>query len=132
EKKELQGQILDLDNKLKDVERTHNDRNREVQTLGQEIKMLNSHLNLKERKIQDLENKLVKSDQDLDVKLANTAKELQVSKQQVKDLLEENRTIRQQISDLSSTSTGYEDLVRRKEGELSVLRGDVKKYESER
>ncbi|KAK2807657.1 hypothetical protein FQN51_000094 [Onygenales sp. PD_10] len=132
EKKDLQGQISRLNNQLQDVENTHQKRDDEVNDLSQEIKMLNSHLSLKERKLQDLEAKLLKSDQDLDIKLANTSKELAVSKKQVKDLLDENRSIRQQISDLSSTSTGYEELVRRKEGELSVLRGDVKRFESQK
>ncbi|KAG5291863.1 myosin [Histoplasma ohiense] len=132
EKKELQGQITELEKQLQDIENNHQKRDSEVDRLSQEVKMLNSHLSLKERKLQDLEAKLLKSDQNLDIKLADATKELQFSRKQVKDLVEENRSIRQQISDLSSTSTGYEELVRRKEGEISILRGDVKKLESEK
>ncbi|QSS58435.1 myosin [Histoplasma capsulatum] len=132
EKKELQGQITELEKQLQDIENNHQKRDSEVDRLSQEVKMLNSHLSLKERKLQDLEAKLLKSNQNLDIKLANATKELQFSRKQVKDLVEENRSIRQQISDLSSTSTGYEELVRRKEGEISILRGDVKKLESEK
>ncbi|EER41352.1 myosin type II heavy chain [Histoplasma capsulatum H143] len=132
EKKELQGQITELEKQLQDIENNHQKRDNEVDRLSQEVKMLNSHLSLKERKLQDLEAKLLKSDQNLDIKLADATKELQFSRKQVKDLVEENRSIRQQISDLSSTSTGYEELVRRKEGEISILRGDVKKLESEK
>lgn len=132
EKKELQDQLSELDRQLHDVQKTHQKRNDEREDLTKEVKMLNSHLSLKDRKLQELENKLLKSDQDLDVKLANTTKELQVSKKQVKEILEENRSIRQQISDLSSTSTGYEEMLRRKEGELSILRGDANKHESEK
>ncbi|KGY15265.1 hypothetical protein PABG_11849 [Paracoccidioides brasiliensis Pb03] len=132
EKKELQIQISELHAQLNDIENNHRKRDDEVDGLSQEIKMLKSHLSLKEQKLQDLEDKLLKTDQDLGIELANAAKELQVSKKQVKDLIEENKSIRQQISDLSSTSTGYEELVRRKEGEITILRGDVKKLESEK
>lgn len=132
EKKDLLEQIDELDGQLEDVEKDHSEKDGQFEKLNQEIKMLNSHLSLKERKLQDLESKLLKSDQDLDVKLAHATKELSVSKKQIKELVDENRQIRQQISDLSSTSTGYEDLVRRKESELSILRGDLKRHESEK
>ena len=94
--------------------------------------MLQSHLSLKERKLQDLEAKLLKTDQDLDIKLAASQKEVQSGKNQIKELLDENRQIRQQISDLSATSTSYEDLIRRKESELAILKTDLKNYENDR
>lgn len=132
EKKDLQEEVDELDGQLDSIEKTHSERDEKVESLAQEVRMLNSQLSLKERKLQELEGKLLKTDQDLDVKLANTTKELNISKKQVKDLLEENRSIRQQISELSSTSTGYEDLVRRKESELTILRGDLRRHESEK
>lgn len=132
EKRELQERLLELNDKLKEVENTHQERDTQVHNLSQEIKMLQSHLSLKDRKLHDLEAKLLKSDQDLDIKLANTTKELDISKKKIKELIEENRSIRQQIADLSSTSTGYEEMLRRKEGELSVLRNDLKKHETDR
>jgi myosin protein heavy chain len=132
EKKELQEQVDELDGQLEHIDKTRSEKDGQLDKVQQEIKMLNSHLSLKDRKLQDLEAKLLKSDQDLDVKLANTTKELQVSKKQVKELLDDNRQIRQQISELSSTSTGYEDLLRRKESELVVLKGDLKKFESDK
>lgn len=46
--------------------------------------------------------------------------------------MDENRKFRDQLSDLSTTSTGYEDLIRRKESELSLLHADLKKLELER
>ncbi|KAH6661885.1 hypothetical protein EV126DRAFT_437096 [Verticillium dahliae] len=47
-------------------------------------------------------------------------------------LLHENRNIQQQLSQLSKTSTDYEDLVRKKESELTFIRSENKKYELER
>lgn len=132
EKKDLQDQISELDSKLAEIESTHKDKDTEFESLSQEVKVLNSHLSLKERKLQELESKLLKTDQDLDIKLSNTTQELQVSKTQIKDLLEENRLVRQQISELSSTSTGYEEMLRHKESELSILRGDMKNSEADK
>lgn len=57
---------------------------------------------------------------------------MQGSQKQIRELVDENRNLRDQLSDLSSTSTGYEDLVRRKESELSVLHADLKKLDLER
>ncbi|KAJ5573958.1 Myosin tail [Penicillium hispanicum] len=132
EKKDLQARQEELDMKLAEAEGQFSGKNGQIQELNQEIKMLQSHLSLKERKLQDLEAKLLKVDQDLDVKLANTTKELDKSKKQVRELVDENRSIRQQISELSSTSTGYEDLLRRKESEMTVLRNDAKKHDEDK
>ncbi len=132
EKKDLQQEIEELDNRLAEVAKNHSAKDGRVEALDQEIRVLNSQLSLKDRKLQELEAKVLKTDQDLDFKLANTTKELSVSKKQVRDLLEETRSTRQHLSELSSTSTDYEDLVRRKESELAMLRGDLKRHESEK
>jgi myosin heavy chain 9/10/11/14 len=129
DKKQLQDRLSEMDSELKEMENTHFERGSQVQDLTQEIKMLQSQVSLKDRKLQDLEAKLLKSDQDLDVKLAKTSKELEASRRQVKDLFDENKSIRQEIAELSRTSTGYEEMIRRKEGELTVLRNDTKRHE---
>ncbi|EKV12974.1 Myosin type II heavy chain, putative [Penicillium digitatum PHI26] len=132
EKKNLQSRAKELDSKLSEMELQFSGKNCQIQKLDQEINILQSHLSLKDRKLQDLEARMLKTDQDLDIKLANTSKELEKSKKQICDLSEENRSIRDQISELSSTSTGYEDLLRRKESEIAVLRNDVQKHEEEK
>ncbi|KAF2264226.1 hypothetical protein CC78DRAFT_495657 [Lojkania enalia] len=132
EKRDLEDQISQLNQQLQGLEQARSERTQAEESLNQEIKMLKSHLGLKERKLQDLEMKLLKTDQDLDVKLAASTKELQASKRQIKELFDENRQIRQQISDISSTSSSYEDLIRRKESELAILKSDLRKYESDR
>ncbi|KAF3480115.1 uncharacterized protein GIQ15_05462 [Arthroderma uncinatum] len=132
EKKELQDRISDMEKQLKSVEAAHEKYDDKIENLNQEVRTLNSHLSLKDRKLQDLEAKLLTSDQQLDLELANTTKELHSSKKQIKELLDQNREIQKQITDLSSTSTGYEELVRRKEGEVAVLKADLKKHEFEK
>lgn len=132
EKNELQSSLQNLEARFAEAEGQFSGKNGQIQELNQEIKMLQSHLSLKDRKLQELEAKLLKTDQDLDIKLANTSKELDKSKKQVRDLLSENQSIRQQINELSSTSTSYEDLLRRKESEMAVLRNDAKKHDEDR
>jgi myosin heavy chain 9/10/11/14 len=132
EKQELNQQIDELDHQLTELEHAKIQRSEEEERLTQEVRMLNSQLSLKDRKLQDLEAKLLKTDQDLDIKLAQSAREVNASKTQIKELFDENRQIRQQMSELSATSTSFEDLIRRKESELAVLRSENKKYESDR
>ncbi|KAL9130423.1 MAG: hypothetical protein Q9217_001390 [Psora testacea] len=132
DKHDLLGQVAELDERIGDIEQAKSARNQEKEDLARDNKMLQSQLQLQERKVSDLEGKLLKTDQELDVKLAATAKDLQVSRKQIKDLLEENRQTRQQLRDLSTTSTGYEDLMRRKESEIALLKADQQRYDAER
>ena len=132
EKKDLMDQISELDERIKVIEQTKSEKAEKTETLERDIKMLQSQLHLQERKVSDMEAKLLKTDQDLDIKLASTTKDLQASRKQIKDLLDDNRQIRQQVVDLSTTSTNYEDMVRRKESEIAVLKGDQKRHETEK
>lgn len=132
EKTDLIDRIAELDAHLAEVEKTKSMRSEQEEALQQEIRMLQSQLSLRERKVQDLEAKLLKNDQDLDLKLATATKDLAGSKKQVRDLLDENRSIRQQMSDLSTTSASFEDVIRRKDSELAILKTDLKKFQDDR
>lgn len=132
DKNELLDKISDLDHRIGENERARSEKNDRHEVIIQSNKMLESQLHLQERKVSDLEDKLLKTDQDLDIKLATTTKDLQFSRKQVKDLLDDNRQCRQQLQELSSTSTGYEDMMRRKESEIAVLRSDQKRQDAER
>ncbi|KAI9047021.1 hypothetical protein LZ554_009095 [Drepanopeziza brunnea f. sp. 'monogermtubi'] len=132
EKKELAEKIEHINGELQELSNLQSQRSAEESRLTKEVNMMQSQLSLKERKISDLEGKLLKVDHDLDVKFANTTKDLQATRHREQDLLNENHRVKQQLSELTATSTGYEDLVRRKESELAVLRADNRKYESER
>ena len=132
EKSELAGRVDDLERAIDDITKAQSDRSEQEAVLEDEIKMLQSQLSLKERKVRDLEAKLLKTDQDLEVKLMTSQKELQASRGKVSQLSGENREIQQRLAQLSKTSTDYEDLVRKKESELALLRSDNKKFEMER
>ena len=132
EKTELNDRISELDAHLEEVERSRSQRTEEEERLTQETRMLQSQLSLRDRKMKDLEAKLLENDQELDIKLSAANKELQGTKKQVRDLIDENRSVRQQISDLSSTSASFEDVIRRKDSELAILKTDLKKYQDDR
>ena len=131
EKRDLLDQITNLNEKISDIERASHDRTSQHDELVQSKKMLQSQLNLQERKVSDLESKLLKTDQDLDIKLAATTKDLQVTRSSMRNVLDENRQIQQQLQDLSTTSTSYEDMMRRKESEIAVLRAEQKSLDGE-
>lgn len=132
EKTELAGRVLDLEQAIEDVSNSQNERSEQEAMLEEELKMLESQLAIKDRKARDLEGKLLKTDQDAEVKVYAAQKEVQSYKTKQQQLIAENRDVHQQLSTLSKTSTDYEDLVRKKESELALLRGDNKKYEMER
>ena len=132
EKTHLADQNREFERRIEEIERTRSEKAQRTEDLIRDNKMLESQLQLQKRKVTDLETKLLKTDQDLDVKLASTKKDLQGTQKQVKELLDENRQIRKELSELSATSTGYEDLVRRKESEITVLKSDQKRLEAER
>ena len=132
DKHELLDKISDLDDRINENEKARLEKEDRHDGLVQNNKMLESQLHLQERKVSDLERRLLETDQDLDIKLTTATKDLNFSRKQVKDLLDENRQIRQQLQELSSTSTGYEDMMRQKESEIAVLRSDQKRYDAER
>ena len=132
EKQELAQRVANLESEIDDISQRQSERSEQEAVLEDEIKMLQSKLAMKDRKAKDLESKLLKVDQDLEVKLHTAQKELQSAKARESQLRGENRDIHQQLSQLSKTSTDYEDLVRKKESELAILRRDNKQYEAER
>ncbi|OMP84060.1 Myosin type-2 heavy chain 1 [Diplodia seriata] len=132
EKQELVNQITELELQVSELENSRTQRTAAEEKLQQELNMLNSHLSLKDKKLRDLEEKMLKNDQELDIKLANATKDLTSAKKQVKDLIDENREVRKQMTDLSNSATSYEDLVRRKDSELAILKSENRQYESDR
>lgn len=132
DKDDLGTRLQDLDSQLQDMHQMRERKSQAEESLESEIKVLQSQLGMKERKVSDLEAKLVQTDHELDLKLSSATSENTSFKARVKELIEENRGIRQQMSELSSTSTSFEDLIRRKDSELAILKTDLKKYQDDR
>jgi len=130
EKQHLTDRLAEMDLKLEELSHAQSQRSSAESKLSQEVQMLQSQVSLKDRKTQELEKRLLQIDQDLDIKLARATKDLQSSRSREQELLQEMKKVQQQLAELSSTSTGYEDLVRRKESELAILRSDNRKYEA--
>lgn len=132
EREGLAGRVEELEAKLQEVERMKSLRSEEEEALQTEIRMLQSQVSLKERKMGDLEAKMLENDSRLDAELSSAKHDLQGSKKQVRDLLDENRSIRQQMSDLSSTCASFEDVIRRKDSDHAILKTDLKKFQDDR
>ncbi|KAL0475356.1 P-loop containing nucleoside triphosphate hydrolase protein [Neurospora intermedia] len=132
EKSELANRIADLERQIVEISQKQSERSEQETALENELKMLQSQLSLKDRKVKDLESKLLRIDQDSDVKLLATEKELQIAKSKNEQLTTENTQFQQQLTQLSKTSTSYEDLIRKKESELAILRSENKQLATER
>lgn len=132
EKTQLVAKAVELEEAVQDISQKQSERSEQEAALEDEIKVLQNQLAVKDRKTQDLEAKLLKSDQDFEVKLHTAQKELESTKRGESQLRQEHEAFQQQLSQLSKTSTDYEDLVRSKESELALLRGEKRKFETER
>lgn len=132
EKSNLSAKSVELEDAVKEISQKQSERSEQEAALADEIKVLQSQLNLKDRKAQDLEAKLLQLDQDVEVKLRAAQKESDAAKLRESRLSQENKDVKHQLSQLSKTSTDYEDLVRSKESELALLRSDKRKFETER
>ncbi|EFZ03771.1 myosin [Metarhizium robertsii] len=132
EKSKLSAKSVELENAVKEISRKQSERSEQEAALADEIKVLQSQLSVKDRKVQDLEGKLLQLDQDTEVKLRAAQKEAEAAKLRESRLSQENKDVKHQLSQLSKTSTDYEDLVRSKESELALLRSDKRKFETER
>ena len=131
EKAELIDQVSKLDQRINEVEGSKADSRTLHEKLDQENRILQSQLHLQERKMSEIEAKAVRNDQELEIKLMSTSKDRQKSHLQVKELLSDNSQIRQQLSQLSSTSTSYEDVIRRKDSEIALLKNDQARFDGE-
>lgn len=132
EKEKLAGRVRELDAELADMSHRQSERSEQEKALAEQVKMLESQLALKDRKARDLEGKLLRIDQDAEVKLAAAQRELQTLRSREQRLLRENHDVQNQLSQLSKTSTDYEDVVRKKESELAILRNDNKALQMEK
>ena len=132
EKSELDERISTLGTSISEITQKQSERSAAESALEGEVRMLQSQLALKDRKTKDLESKLLKVDQDLEVNLHTARRELETIKTRESRISRENSEFQDRLAQLAKTSTDYEDLVRQRESELALLRNDSKKFESER
>ncbi|KAM0474344.1 hypothetical protein ACHAPX_007680 [Trichoderma viride] len=132
EKTRLSARAVELETAIDDLTQKQSEHSDKEAAMEGGIKMLQSQLALKDRKTKDLEDKLLKIDQDLEVKLFTAQKDLDAAKMRETRLARENQEVHEQLAELSKTSTDYEDLVRSKESELALLRDDKRQSEAER
>ena len=95
------------------------------ENLQQEVKMLNSQLGLKERKIHDLEGKVLKADQESNVKITEMTKELQSAKRQARQMGEDRHM-------MSEAKSAVEFELQDLRAELDDLRKEHDQEESTR
>ncbi|KAF3939701.1 Myosin-11 [Dactylella cylindrospora] len=132
EKRILQAKLEDNEVKLRSATDQLDNVSVNENKLSKEIHLLESRLALKERKVQEFEQLLLKTDKDLEEKYNATTKSLETTRKQNQELRAENNNVRQQLQELSKTSADFEGLIRRKESELSLALADLKKQQIDR
>jgi myosin protein heavy chain len=132
EKNNLMHSLTSLQDDLTALETTKQHNTEAEDALQKEIRTLTSQLAMKERKIQDLETQVVKVDQDLEVKFASASRDLQMSKKQIAQLSGDNQRMTQQLADLTLSYSTYEDTLRMRDSELTILRNEKSTFESRR
>ncbi|KAJ6260674.1 Myosin-11 [Drechslerella dactyloides] len=132
DKRTLQAKLDDIEARLQTATDQLDNVSVNENKLSKEIHLLKSHLSLKERKVQEFEQLLLKTDKDLEEKYNVATKSLETTRKQNHDLRNENLSVRQQLQDLSKTSADFEGLIRKKESELSLALADLKKHQIDR
>ncbi|KAF3161296.1 hypothetical protein TWF225_009530 [Orbilia oligospora] len=132
EKKNLVAKLEENEAKLKTATDQLDNVSSHESKLSKEIHLLKSHLSLKERKVQEFEQLLLKTDKDLEEKYNAASKSLETTRKQNQELRAEANNARQQLQDLSKTSSDFEGLIRKKESELSLALADLKKQQIDR
>lgn len=116
---ELEQRNAQLEQELNDAH-TNRRATEAEERLAEEVHVLKSQLGLKDRKIHDLQGR--DADEGLTAKLAATAQELQASRRQARELLEEQRNLHQRVNEASSASAEYEHDLGQRDNELADLR----------
>ncbi|EPS37839.1 hypothetical protein H072_8478 [Dactylellina haptotyla CBS 200.50] len=132
EKRNLVAKFEDNESRLKAATDQLDNVSVNENKLSKEIHLLQSRLSLKERKVQEFEQLLLKTDKDLEEKYNAATKSLETTRKQNTELRAETNNVRQQLQDLSKTSADFEGLIRKKESELSLALADLKKHQIDR
>lgn len=132
EKRNLAQQAISLQEQLSILETSKSHNSEAEEALLKEVRMLSSQLSLKERKIKDLEEQILKIDQDMEVKYSSASKDLQASKKQVNQISTENQRLKQQLAEVTLSYSTYEDSLRMRDSELTILRSEKLTFDNRR
>lgn len=140
ELRSLKGQLSskdrradELEAKLRQIESFHSEEKRQKsEDFESQTRALTNQLSLKDRKIQELEESLSKIDEDAETKLAKSTKDLNNTKNLLRELQGQNEELRKQITGMSLSSSKHDDAIRRKENELASLKAEVKRHEADK
>ena len=125
-----EDEVAELRNRILELENAETTRNRRQDDAKRENQMLQDEIQLQRSKVADLERRLHRSDQDLEIKLAKVSKDLASSKEENSRLQRDTNAMNVKLRDLSSTSEAHKNLVDRQEKELSRLRDNQRDVDS--
>lgn len=128
EKTDLAAGMASIEKELSEVSQKHTSRLSESESLNEQLSMIRNCVAMREAKIEELEARLEESEKELGSRLAAASSGFDSANRRIRELIRENKEVRDQLADLHATSFGYEKLVRKKEQEQAVLKADLDRH----
>lgn len=128
EKGELASSMASIEKELAEATEQHSERLTESESLNEQLSMIRNCVAMREAKIEELEGRLEESEKELGSRLAAATSGFDSANRRIRELIRENKEVRDQLADLHATSFGYEKLVRKKEQEQAVLKADLDRH----
>ncbi|KAG5363689.1 Myosin type-2 heavy chain 1 [Yarrowia sp. B02] len=128
EKTDLATSMASVERELAEATEKHSSRLTESESLNEQLSMIRNCVAMREAKIEELEARLEESEKELGSRLAAATSGFDSANRRIRELIRENKEVRDQLADLHATSFGYEKLVRKKEQEQAVLKADLDRH----
>ncbi|QNQ00720.1 Myosin type-2 heavy chain 1 [Yarrowia lipolytica] len=128
EKTDLATSMASIEKELAEATEKHSNRLTESESLNEQLSMIRNCVAMREAKIEELESRLEESEKELGSRLAAATSGFDSANRRIRELIRENKEVRDQLADLHATSFGYEKLVRKKEQEQAVLKADLDRH----
>lgn len=128
EKTDLASSMASIEQELAEATEKHSSRLTESESLNEQLSMIRNCVAMREAKIEELEARLEESEKELGSRLAAATSGFDSANRRIRELIRENKEVRDQLADLHATSFGYEKLVRKKEQEQAVLKADLDRH----
>ncbi|KAG5354398.1 Myosin type-2 heavy chain 1 [Yarrowia sp. C11] len=128
EKADLAASMAAIEKELAEATEKHSNGLSESESLNEQLSMIRNCVAMREAKIEELEGRLEESEKELGSRLAAATSGFDSANRRIRELIRENKEVRDQLADLHATSFGYEKLVRKKEQEQAVLKADIDRH----
>lgn len=125
DKSKLKDQIYLLEDQLEEASATESSHKADFEAATVELEVLRTQAKEQDDKIHRLEQQLAETEEQLSILTKNSTKNLDTEQSKVKELTAQIQEYRQQLDDQYKASQEYEDVIGRKEHELTKIRTEL-------